>query len=218
MVEQSEAKYRKLAYSSRFAFSGEFPALVGGATTDSTLVVTDATTGVRGARLGLVASEVADGVALGRWAPLAGVRIDTALTGGAPWHVRLHRIETDRELTLAETGFALPWEPAGFTFGPSDQADPGHATGTSPWGATTIVDLRGNGRPDRVAVVRSVTVNANLLAPHTIAPALDVTLDPGTHWLACAVGASDDATTVAVECAPTLSADLVARLEEFAAR
>lgn len=218
MVEQSEAKYRKLAYSSRFAFSGEFPALFGGSTTDSTLVVTDPATGTRGTRLGLVASEVTDGVALGRWCPLPGVRIDTALAGGAPWHVRVHRIETDCEVTLAETGFALPWEPAGFTFAPHDDADPGRVTGTSPWGATTIVDRRRDGAPDRIAALRTVTVNANLLSPHTLVPALDVTVGPGTHWLACAVGASDDADAVAPSKAPDVPDDLVARLEEFAAR
>ena len=97
-------------------------------------------------------------------------------------------------------------------------ADPGRVTGTSPWGATTIVDRRRDGAPDRIAALRTVTVNANLLSPHTLVPALDVTVGPGTHWLACAVGASDDADAVAPSKAPDVPDDLVARLEEFAAR
>ena len=112
-VEQAEAKYHKFAYSSRFGFSGDFT-MYGLGATDSMLAVTDPATGVRRVREGVVLSEAADGVALTRWTPMPGVRVDTALGGGAPWHVRVHRVSTDRELVLSETGFALPWEPEGF--------------------------------------------------------------------------------------------------------
>ena len=109
-VEQADAKYHKFAYSSRFGFSGDFT-MYGLGATDSMLAVTDPATGVRRVRDGVVLSEAADGVALTRWTPMPGVRVDTALDGGAPWHVRVHRVSTDRELSLSETGFALRGSP-----------------------------------------------------------------------------------------------------------
>ena len=132
------------------------------------LAVTDPATGVRRVRDGVVLSEAADGVALTRWSPMPGVRVDTALDGGAPWHVRVHRVSTDRELVLSETGFALPWEPEGF-------------------GTTSARDARARPRPrgrrrgearrsstSRTGTVRHVDAevvalspNANIMWPHT---------------------------------------------------
>jgi hypothetical protein len=216
-VEQADAKYQKLVYSSRFGFSGDF-AMYGIGATDSMLAVTDPATGGRAVRGGVTLSEAVDGVALTRWSPLPGVRVDTAIGGGAPWHVRLHRVVTDRELSIQETGFALPWEPEGFTPPSPDDPERGRACASSPWGASAIVDLGGRDDCVRRADVVALSPNANIMAPHTIVPALTTTLSPGEHWLACAVGASDDAATVAVDCAPDLAARLRDRLVAFVAR
>jgi hypothetical protein len=54
--------------------------------------------------------------------------------------------------------------------------------------------------------------------PHTVVPALTVTVPAGCHRLACAVGASGDAEQVAPELAPTVEQALLARLDAFAAR
>ena len=129
-VEQAEAKYHKFAYSSRFGFSGDFT-MYGLGATDSMLAVTDPATGVRRVRDGVVLSEAADGVALTRWSPMPGVRVDTALDGGAPWHVRVHRVSTDREVALTETGFALSWEPEGFAPPAPEMPERGHALAAS---------------------------------------------------------------------------------------
>ena len=106
-VEQADAKYQKFAYSSRFGFSGDFT-IFGMAATDSMLAVTDSVSRTRHVRSAASYNEVVDGITLSRWSPVAGVSVDTAVTGGAPWHVRVHRVVTDRELVLDETGFALP--------------------------------------------------------------------------------------------------------------
>jgi hypothetical protein len=216
-VEQAEAKYHKFAYSSRFGFSGDFT-MYGLGATDSMLAVTDSSTGIRRVRDAVVLSEVDDGVALTRWKPMPGVRIDTALSGGAPWHVRVHRVSTDRELSLSESGFALPWEPEGF--GPAGPETPerGEAVMTSPWGGSTVVDLRADDRPVRDAAVIALSPNANIMWPHTIVPALATTVPAGEHWLVCAVGASHDAATVAPDRTPLLPSTLVDRLDEFVAR
>jgi hypothetical protein len=215
-VEQADAKYHKLVYSSRYGFSGDFT-MYGLGTTDSMVAVTDTASGARAVCSGVTASEVVDGIALTRWSPMPGVRIDTALGGGAPWHVRLHRVSSDRELSLSETGFALPWEPEGFAPPPPDDPEGGHACASSPWGASTIVELGEPGVPRRAEVL-ALSPNANIMSPHTIVPALTGTVAPGEHWLACAVGASADAVSVAVACAPALSSVLRERLDEFVAR
>jgi hypothetical protein len=215
-VEQADAKYHKLVYSSRYGFSGDFT-MYGLGATDSMLAVTDPAGGVRAVRSGVTMSEVVDGVALTRWSPMPGVRIDTALGGGAPWHVRLHRVSTDRELSLSETGFALPWEPEGFAPPPPDDPESGCACASSAWGASTVVDL-GDVGARRRAEVLALSPNANIMSPHTIVPALVRTVSPGEHWLACAVGASADAASVAVECVPPLAPTLRERLDAFVTR
>jgi hypothetical protein len=212
-VEQAEAKYKKFAYSSRFGFSGDFDARFGATVSDSMLALTDPATGVRRVRDAVTLTDVADGVALARWSPLPHVRIDTALWGGAPWHVRLHRIMTDRELALSETGFALPCDPDDVALASPGPAVAIHVTATSAWGASTIVDALGH----RTAEIRALKPNANMMHPHAIVPALGITVRAGTHWLACAVGASDDATAVAWEQAPGVPDAIRRRLEEFAA-
>jgi hypothetical protein len=216
-VEQAAAKYQKFVYSSRFGFSGDF-AMYGTGATDSMLAVTDTATGVRAVRSGVVRSEAADGIALTRWSPMPGVRVDTAVGGGAPWHVRVHRVTTDRELSLSETGFALPWEPEGFAPPPPEVPESGRVRASSSWGASTIVDLGGDGVEARRADVIALSPNANIMHPHTIVPALSATVPPGEHWLLCAVGASDDAAAVAIGCAPEVPASLRDRLVAFAAR
>jgi hypothetical protein len=215
-VEQAEAKYHKFCYSSRFGFSGDF-ALYGMTTTDSMLAVTDPATGVRAVRAGVQRSEVDEGVALTRWSPLPGVVVDTALTGGAPWHVRLHRISTDRELALSETGFALPREPEGFSPRERASSSPGSVTATSEYGASTIVDLARAGSEPRRADILSLSPNANLMHPHTVVPVLTTTVFAGITLVACAVGASHDGVAVAANAAADMPDGLIQRLEAFTA-
>jgi hypothetical protein len=216
-VEESNAKYQKLAYSSRFGFSGDFAQFGFHHVTDSMLAVTDPATGARAVRTGTTVASVDGDAACARWSPLPGVRIDTVLWGGAPWHVRVHRIVTDRALALAETGFALPWEPEGFGPERPDTAEAGHVAATSAWGGSTIVDLPLRAAP-RTAELQALSPNANVMHPLVIVPGLVTTIEAGTHVLVCAVGASHDAAAMQHDRAPAPPSDLVERLESFAAR
>jgi hypothetical protein len=211
--EQAEAKYRKLAYSSRFGFSGDFPTRIGHSITDSTLAVIDVERDVRRVRDHVDRAEVRGAVALSRWSPFPGVVIDTALAGGAPWHVRLHRVATNRSVQVVETGFALPYDPDDGLAGASDGGRIESAAG-----ASTITDVTPAGGPARDGAVRTLPPNANMMHPHAVVPLLEVKLVAGTHWLASAVGASDDATAVATDRAPIVDDEVVAELEAFSAR
>ena len=64
----------------------------------------------------------------------------------------------------------------------------------------------------------ALSPNANIMWPHTIVPALVTTVPAGEHWLACAVGASHDAATVAADGAPLLPPALLDQLDAFVAR
>jgi hypothetical protein len=214
-VEESDAKYQKFAYSSRYGFSGDFAYFGVMHATDSMLAVTDTASGTRGVRRSTTLHEITDGVALARWNPLPGVTVDTALAGGAPWHFRVHRVSTDREIALVETGFALPWEHEGFAPVPSDDDAYGSVAARSPWGASVIVD---RSPAVRVGELRGLPPNANLMHPNTMVPALVSTLPAGSHLIASAVGASPDPTTVDPQDAPPLPDLLVEQLEDFAAR
>jgi hypothetical protein len=217
-VEESDAKYQKLAYSSRFGFSGDFAQYGFLHVTDSMLAVTDPATGTRGVRRGTALATVDDGAVFARWSPLPGVRIDTALSGGAPWHVRVHRIVTDRELALAETGFALPWDPEGFGPERPDTADAGVVAATSDWGGSTIVDLPQDDSARRTGELQALSPNANVMHPHVIVPGLIATVAAGIRIVVCAVGASHDAAAVVPDRRPAVPPDLVDRVEAFAAR
>jgi hypothetical protein len=216
-VEQAAAKYHKLAYSSRFGFSGDF-AVFGMAATDSMLAVTDPVSGARSVRHAVVRAEVVDGVALSRWSPTTGVVIDTAVSGGAPWHVRVHLVSSDRELVLDETGFALPSEPEALSAPDPDTSFDGCASSTSPAGRTTIVDLRSDGSARRAASVVTLAPNANLMDPHVVVPSLRGTVSRGTSRITCAVGASHDHTAAAADRAPAVAQAVFDALESFTRR
>ena len=111
--------------------------------TDSMLAVTDPATGVRRVREGVVLSEVADGVALSRVGRRCPGCVSTPRSRAArPGTCACTASSTDRELVLSETGFALPWEPEGFGPPAPEMPERGCAVVTSPWGGSTIVDLR----------------------------------------------------------------------------
>ncbi|MBX3314097.1 MAG: DUF2264 domain-containing protein [Actinobacteria bacterium] len=214
MFEQSAAKYRKFAYSSRYGFSGDLEPVFGETTTDSMLAVTDPAIEVRRVRTGIDRAEVDDGLVLTRWSPFADVVVDTLVAAGAPWHVRIHRIDTGRPLRVTETGFALPWDPQGFASGPpaDDERDVARAVAASEAGASVAVGRIGWSRRGQV---RALPVNANLMFPHTIVPALTASVEPGVHLFAAALGASERPGAVDPATAPDATTELLDRLDRF---
>ncbi len=173
-MEQTAAKYDKFAYSSSFGFSGDLEPALGAAVTDSTLAIVD-DQGTRLVRSAARLAGVEDGMAWSVWIPRPGVRVDTVVWGGAPWHGRFHRIRTDEPLRVEESGFALAGEAAA-----------GRAEVSGPGGRSLIV---GAGA-DRAGEVRQLPVNANLMTPRSAVPLLVDDLRPGDHSLGCAVYAS----------------------------
>lgn len=184
-------KYGKFAYSSRFGFG------IGVCETrphlgchDSMLAVRAEENGPWRVREETLAWRIEEDLVYARWSPLEGVEIETVLGGGAPWHVRLHRLETSRRLWSLEAGFALAWEgfePARPGF--EDRSGPCLALARTPDGTSGLRDLLA----ERRALVQPALPNTNVLARRTVVPVLHGDHAPGLHRLECAVWASASA-------------------------
>ncbi|SFF17403.1 hypothetical protein SAMN05216251_109105 [Actinacidiphila alni] len=179
------AKYAKFAYSTRFGFSvpvdglGPEPAAY-----DSVLAVSDdAGDAPRHFRIREDQDDpaVEDGNTVrSTWRPWPDVEITTWLTAAAPWHLRTHRIRTGRALHTAEGGFAVDRD-AGLTL--RQEVDGGAVVVNEAGELSGLRDLDG-AREGRVVEPLSGT---NVLARRTALPTLVTQLEPGEHWLRCAV-------------------------------
>jgi hypothetical protein len=124
-----------------------------------------------------------------RWSPMPEVEIETWILPAGAWHLRLHRLTTQRTVWSAEAGFAIdrtgddPVRNSGIHEEESDRA-----CARYPSGGTGIVNLYG----ERSASILRADPNTNLLAQRTVIPQLTAQHAPGEHWLACAVLAEPD--------------------------
>ncbi|SDU79922.1 DUF2264 domain-containing protein [Jiangella alkaliphila] len=180
-LKHAAEKYAKFAYSTRFGFS--VPAAnheLAATAADSMLAISDDGKHYR-VREDVHDASVAGSVLRSRWTPYEDVEIETWLTAVPPWHLRVHHVRTGRRLSTAEGGFATS-RPDG-TPAELDDAGPRHAVVRGAAGPSGIVDLTGT----RAGQVISAEPNTNLLLPRTAIPTLVADLDPGEHWLSCAV-------------------------------
>ncbi len=188
-IRHAGEKYAKFAYSTAFGFS--VPTGRRGlnqAAADSMLALSDDGEYYR-VRERTETAVFDKGDLHSIWEPLPGVEVETWLIPSPPWHVRLHRLRTDKPLWSAEGGFALDrtgddsLARAGF-----EGEGVSEAFARYPAGGTGLRDLYGkrNGR------VLRVDPNTNLLAPRTVLPVLLDQHAPGVHWLICAVLAEPD--------------------------
>lgn len=178
------AKYEKFVYSNVFGFSvqkAEWGLLQGAF--DSMLAVSEGDNIYRGKR-NCVDYTVSDNVVYTKWKPFGDVEIKTWLVAGAPWHIRIHCIETSRNLDYAEGGFALGLENNAFK---GQKAvvilKKQQSFARLPWGASGIQSIYGNGQSELLYP----NANTNLLNPRTVIPTIKGSLRPGTHWLVNAV-------------------------------
>lgn len=187
---QSAAKYAKFAYSDRFGFCvshSSFDLTKTGC--DSSLVFSEGDGYWRERRHSTLRRAQGAGVG-SRWLPWSDVVVDTWLVAlGGPWHARVHRVVTPRRLEAVEGGFSLP-DHNGFDAVPPPvvQRGPGSLTLSQSWAWGTVADLTAD-RGAREAAVHKPEPNLNILHPRVLVPVLTTVLEPGTHVLACVVGA-----------------------------
>ncbi len=188
-IRHAGEKYAKFAYSTAFGFSVPIGRIgLAQAAPVSMLAVSDDGECYR-VRERTSEAVLEDGILRSRWQPLPGVEVETWLIPRPPWHLRVHRLVTDRPLWTAEGGFALdrtgddPLARAGV-----QEAGAGFALARTLAGGSGLRDWLGT----REGRVMRVDPNTNLVASRTVLPMLVASLDPGEHWLACAVLADPD--------------------------
>ncbi|MCO5732331.1 DUF2264 domain-containing protein [Rhizobium sp. SSA_523] len=180
----SNEKYAKFVYSTRYTFNIEandrhFDA----ASFDGMLGLSDDGVHFR-MRETLDEALIAGSALFSRWRPYADVVIETYLLPAAPWHIRLHKVQTPRPLMTIEGGFAIAR--ADFARDTS-QSESGRAVWFGKEDVTAIVDLAADKREGRAHLP---IANTNLLHARTILPQLRGTIPAGETILvtaACAL-------------------------------
>jgi len=103
-----EAKYEKFVYSTAFGFSVSKSVLsLGQGAFDNTLAVSADGGRYYRSRYGVEHYKIKDDYLFSVWQPYARTQITTYVIPLFPWHIRIHEIQTDGELMLADGGFAF---------------------------------------------------------------------------------------------------------------
>ena len=182
----TEAKYTKFAYSTRFGFTIERGRYgIKHAACDSMLLLSDNDNYWRGRRE-CDSVEMLDGAIYSRWLPWHDVQIDTWLIPCGEWHVRVHRVNTARRLQTVEGGFAVMKADVESRA----QFSRVHAAN----GVSIIADITpqtGVRQGDSVVTPPNSSV---MFAECAVIPTLTGEIEPGKHWLCCAVAASGERT------------------------
>jgi len=182
-----DAKYEKFCYSTAFAFSvPKSSTLLSRGAFDSMLAFSETGKHWHG-RYGVESYRLAPDRVCFTWLPYPGVRVETTLYPVGEWHIRVHRISSERELLAAEGGYAIKREEAMETLQVSAMEKSVKLSAS--WGLSGIVALEGYERAEALVV----EPNTNLLYPRTIIPTLHARIPKGESLLVCAVlGAVSD--------------------------
>lgn len=178
----TEAKYTKFAYSSRFGFTIERGRYgIKHAACDSMLLLAEGDEYYRGRR-GCDETVVSDAYIFSRWSPWHDVQVATWLIPCGDGHLRLHCIDTARHLNSVEGGFAVMKAP--------HQTLASGCVVHAANGSSAIYDLS-FGLERHGDCVITPPNSSVMFAECAAIPVLTATLTPGRHWLCCAVIAGD---------------------------
>ncbi len=174
-------KYAKFAYASRYGFSVEADTAFATAALDGMLALSDDGRHFR-MREGNETAKLARDRLCACWRAWPDVSVETWLLPAAPWHIRLHRIETPRPLKTIEGGFAVARADLN-----ADQRleAAGSATALTATDRSTILDL--SPALKRQGRVLAALPNTNLVEARTLVPQLTGEIPAGTTILASAV-------------------------------
>ena len=183
-----DAKYGRFAYSSAFAFSvksdATTPDYADRSAVDSGMMASfDGTCWM--SRGHILESGIKEGLVYGVWQPCDRLRVESWLDFASEgWHVRVHRISSQAEVFIGESGFSVDRtdeKMPGFADGLLEEA--GRVIIRTPDATSAIVDLLNK----RSGSILRASPNTNIRYPRTLFPRLDGVLAAGDHWLATAV-------------------------------
>ncbi len=183
-----ECKYEKFVYSTLFGFSVprshrrlEFGAF------DSTLAISLDGSYYRHKDKS-IQIELSDEMIKTVWKPFETVTVETHLVLGYPWHIRLHRIETDRDIYTAEGGFAIGLESLDDKeYQRQLVVNNREASCSTDLAYSQIINLLGNQRPEMIKPAS----NTNIMSSRTLIPTLTCSLKAGIHWIASYVSGDE---------------------------
>ncbi len=121
------------------------------------------------------------------WKPIEGVKVNSSIIPGAPWHIRIHKVKTEIPIILVDCGYSIDNESKyetknGILFVSNESKD------------VVIVSVFGNGEP----VVNFAAPGTNALYSRSTIPCLKWELEPGQYFLVSAVyGAQKTIDTIA---------------------
>ncbi len=175
-----EAKYEKFVYSTVFGFSvPKAQKLLKDAAMDSMLALSEEGDTWH-PRYGCESYEITDTYVKSVWSPFRNVMVETKIIPLGEWHVRIHRIQSDRDLFAAEGGYAISRNGEGEL---RQQADKTQAVVMAPWGISGVKALSGFDE----GVIVMPEPNTNLMTPRTFLPMLTAKVTAGETVLISAV-------------------------------
>lgn len=185
-------KYSKFAYSARFGFCVSHSNYsIEKTACDSMLMLSEGDNYWR-ERRDVTDIETGANWLRSRWHPWPDVAVTSTLIhleGG--WHIRVHRIESPRQLQAVEGGFSIPcfgeWDALAETT--SEGTNPAESAAIYGENASRIIALEQHSV--RHGTVIRLAPNLNLRYPSAAVPALAGTAAAGTTLWACAVRAGD---------------------------
>jgi len=182
----TESKYTKFAYSSLFGFTFERGRYgIKHAACDSMLLLCEEDDYWRGRR-DCEEVRVDSDMIWSRWSPWKDVHIDTWLVACGEWHLRIHRIDSSRQLKTVEGGFATINENVATS--PQDQRE---SLVSARNGSSIIRDLS----PFSARASGYVVTPPNssiMFAECAVIPTLTGLISPGINWFISAVAASGE--------------------------
>lgn len=193
----TSAKYEKFVYSTTFGFSvpkAEWG--IGQGAFDCMLALSEEDNIYRVKRL-CEGYKIENNIIYTRWKPWSDVEIETRIICGNPWHIRIHTINTSRNLDSAEGGFALGLEHEDYNGTKCEflGSDNGILVKTK-YGISGIINLWGERKVEPIYP----NANTNLIHSKTVIPTLVGKLKKGNHCLIAAFyGGSDKIDTKYIE-------------------
>ena len=201
-ARHGEAKYGKFAYSTAFGFSVPSRAVeLEGAAGDSMLLLSEDGRHWRAREETVDRGDCREDV-WAAWSPWPDVDVETLLVPfgeDGRWHIRVHQVITARELWTAEGGFCVPLAGADSKTPQGVEEHRAYVASADPALCSGIRDMTGNRRGEVV----KPDPNTHLLWPRTLLPVLRGKLEPGEHWLVCAVYADSRGEVAGFADAPT---------------
>lgn len=182
-----DSKYSKFAYSTKFGFSvaKSLKSLAHGAY-DSMLAIMEEGETLFKVRCEHKVTHMDENSITSVWHPYRDVHVQTTLVVCGAWHVRIHKIETERVLQTAEGGFSIARDT--YEGERQEWKNENAIAAVYDWGVSGIVNLIGQREPNLVVT----EANTNVMFPRAILPTLKGRLEQGTHILACAVFAGNE--------------------------